>query len=138
MIVAMTIAVVLIAAAVPGLRSLVLAQRVRNASFDLFAAMTFARSEAIARNLTVSVTPTGGAWTNGWTITASDGTVLRTEGAWANITMSGPSSVTYNTSGRLDAAVSSFSLSGADMSSGDSRCITVDLGGRPRVASGTC
>jgi len=137
-IMVVTILAILVGIAAPSFRDIIISQRVKNASFDVFSSLTFARSEAITRNATVTVTPTGGSWTNGWTITDSGGTVIRTQNAVGNITITGPGSVSYNGMGRLNAAVTSFSLTGSGAGESNSRCISIDLSGRPLVKKGIC
>ena len=68
LLVVMAIAVVLLGVAAPSLRDIILAQRVKNASFDVFASITSARSEAITRNVPVTIAPAGGNWSNGWLV----------------------------------------------------------------------
>lgn len=139
-VVVMSIVAIMVGLAGPYLRDLILAQRVKNASFDVFSTITFARSEAISRNSTVSITPSGGNWSNGWSVVEdAGGTTLRTQNAVANVTISGPTNVVYNGTGRLNAALSNpFSLTGTGVLAANSRCIRIDPSGRPRVASGTC
>ncbi len=130
--------VILLGLAAPNFRDIIYAQRVKNASFDVFSSLTFARSEAITRNATVTMTPSGGNWANGWTVTDAGGTTLRTQNAMPTISISGPGSVSYNGMGRLNAAVTSFSLTGSGVGASNSRCISISLSGRPVVNTGTC
>ena len=128
---------VLVAAALPSYNQFVRNQRVKTASFDLFSTLIQARSEAIVRNASVTITPTGGNWANGWTVTDSGGATLRSESSIPNVTLTGPTSVVYNGSGRLTAAVAPFQLT-ATGSGITSRCITLDLSGRPVSKATTC
>lgn len=128
---------VLVAAALPSYNQFVRNQRVKTASFDLFSTLVQARSEAIVRNAAVTITPTGGNWANGWTVTDSGGATLRSESSIPNVTLTGPTSVVYNGSGRLNAAVTPFELT-ATGSGITSRCITLDLSGRPVSKATTC
>jgi type IV fimbrial biogenesis protein FimT len=132
------IIVILVAVGVPGFRGLVQGQRLKTASFDLFAAVSYARSEAIARNATVTIAATSGSWTNGWTVTDSGGTVLRRQNALSGITVTGPSAVTYSGTGRLTASVTPFALTSSDLDPEDGRCLRIDLSGRPVTKTGTC
>lgn len=138
-IVVVTILAILVAVAAPSFSTLIRAQRVKNTSFDIFSSLSHARSEAITRNSTVTVTPSGGNWGNGWTITEpATGTVLRTQEAVSGISITGPASVSYNGMGRLNAAAGPFSLTGTDLSASSLRCISIDLSGRPLVKTGAC
>lgn len=134
----MAVGSILLALGVSGMRDLMLSQRVKTASFDIYSSLTYARSEAITRNTTVTVTPTGGNWASGWTIADSSSTALRTQNAMPNITITGPSTVSYNGMGRLNAAITSFSVTAVGVTGSNVRCISVDLSGRPVVKSQAC
>lgn len=130
---------VLLTLGVPSFTSFIRNQRVKTASFDLLASLTLARSEAIVKNAAVTLTPAGGAWTNGWTISYVDGggstVTLRSQEAVPGITINGPTSVVYRGSGRINAAsAAQFELTGTNAN----RCITVDLSGRPVSKATTC
>lgn len=143
LLIVVTVLGVLLAAGLPAFGEFVRNQRVKTASFDIFSSLVVARSEAITRNASVTVSPTGGAWTNGWSVTDSGGTVLRTMGAVPNVTITGPAggpaptSVVFRGSGRLSAAVPAFELT-ASGSSVISRCISIDLSGRPTTKAAVC
>jgi type IV fimbrial biogenesis protein FimT len=134
----MAVGAIVIALGVTGMRDLVLTQRVKTASFDIYSSLTYARSEAITRNTTVTVTPMGGNWASGWSIADSSGTALRTQNAMPNVTITGPSTVSYNGMGRLNAPITSFSVTGTGVTGSNLRCISVDLSGRPVIKSQAC
>ena len=137
--------------AVPAMRDMVRQQRVKTAAFDVFSGLILARSEAIKRNQSVTITPTGGDWANGWTATDANGTVVARKDAITNVTLTGPVAVTYTGTGRLAAALaapfvitttgitqSQFANS-ADADQRLNRCVRVDLSGRPTSVMGaTC
>ena len=131
------VAAALTAAALPSYNDFVRNQRVKTSSFDVFSTLVYARSEAVTRNASVTVTPTGGSWTSGWTVTDAGGTVLRSQEALRAITITGPTSVVYLGSGRLSAAVGTFQLSTTG-SGITTRCITIDLSGRPVTKAAAC
>lgn len=65
------IAAILLGVAAPQLAALLRAQQLRNATGDLFGALSLARAQAIARNERVAVAPrdaAGSDWTRGWTV----------------------------------------------------------------------
>jgi type IV fimbrial biogenesis protein FimT len=132
---------VLVAAALPSYNEFVRNQRVKNASFDVFSSLVLARSEAITRNKAVTLAPvTAGTWASGWTVTADAGaTVLRTQEAIPGITITvvGPASFVYAGTGRLSSAIGTFELTAAG-SSITTRCISVDLSGRPVTKTSAC
>ena len=132
------ILVILVSVGLPGFSSFMRNQRVKTASFDLFSSLIFARSEAITRNTTVTIGSAGGNWANGWTVTDSGGTVLRQEEAVASVTISGPASLVYRGSGRLDGVVQpalQLTSTGDDITT---RCIRIDLSGRPYTKAEAC
>lgn len=130
---------VLMAVALPNFTIFVRNQRVKTASFDVFSSLVYARSEAVTRNAAVTMAPvTAGSWISGWTVTDAGGTVLRTQDPVPNITFTtGPASVVYSGSGRLSAAADAFELT-ADGSGITTRCISIDLSGRPVTKAAAC
>ena len=139
---------ILAAIAIPSFSSFVARQRIRTASFDILSMLTLARSEAIKRNASVIITPTGGDWKNGWTI-AAGATTLSQQAAMPMLTVickSGAAvvtpcpAITYNSNGRISGATSqSIEISSnatTDISS--NRCISTDLSGRPNSKKGAC
>lgn len=128
---------IITAIAAPNMAQMIRNQRVKTASFDVFASFTFARSEAVKRNIAVTITPNSAAdWTQGWRITDANGTLLKEESdrkhsSAAELAMAGPASVTFARNGRLgDAVAPQVNLSAYG---GVTRCVTVDLSGRPRT-----
>ena len=137
MMIVIGIVAILAAIAAPNMGAMVRKQRIKTAAFDVFASLTFARSEAIKRNTTVTVTPQGGAWGSGWQITDSNGNVLRNQASFTNVSFAGPAAVSFGGSGRLTAGAGQpFSLTGDD--SYTSRCVTLDLSGRAISKEGAC
>jgi type IV fimbrial biogenesis protein FimT len=138
LLIVVTVFGLLLAAGLPQLGDFLRNQRMKTASFDLFSTLMLARSEAIARNTQVTVSPTGGAWTNGWTVTEPGGTVILRQEPVPAIAISGPSAVIYVESGRLNAAARpEFALTAAGASVVQ-RCIRIDLSGRPVSKAAAC
>ncbi|HYG54828.1 MAG TPA: GspH/FimT family pseudopilin [Burkholderiales bacterium] len=133
---------VLASFALPAYNDFVKNQRIKNASFDLFSTLVLARSEAVTRNTSVTVTPATGGWANGWTV-AVGGTTLRSQPAIANITIAqsgGNAAITYNGTGRVTSpsTTTTLQLSATGANSIQTRCITIDLSGRPVSKASTC
>jgi type IV fimbrial biogenesis protein FimT len=128
---------ILAAIAAPNMAAMIRNQRVKTATFDIFSSLTFARSEAVKRNTTVTLTPNSAStdWAKGWVITDANGNVLKTENdrklTAAELVFTGPTSVVYARSGRLGGAAAAFSLTATSGTSTFTRCINVDLSGRP-------
>lgn len=130
---------VLAAIAAPQMGQMIRTQRIKTTAFDVFASLTLARSEAIKRNLAVTLSPVGGDWAKGWTITDSNNNVLREQGELGAVAVAGPATVAFNANGRLSGlAVPQFDISAANVTATSLRCIRVDLSGRPVSKEGAC
>jgi len=136
---------ILAAIAVPSLSKMIQQQSVRAASYDLNADLVYARSEAI--NRATSVTITGASSTDfnqGWTITeAAGGTTLRTQGARsAKITFTSNANVyTFDKTGRVTVgAPAQWAIAPTASGAQDymKRCVKLDPSGRPRTNEGVC
>lgn len=151
---------ILATVAAPSLRDLVLNQRMKTVSLDLYSSLVLARSEAVKRNVSLVrlIAKTGG-WQNGWVVcydanndddpacdhddtTAlnDDDVVLSTMDAIEGITISGPAgAVIYQRDGRIaGTSNASFTLrSGTNNSSVAMRCVSVHISGRPNTKSDT-
>ena len=134
---------ILTAVAVPGMGKMIRNQRVKTAAFDVFASLTFARSEALKRNSNVTITPNDTTdWTKGWKIKDANNNLLKEETdrklSANEMVMTGPNSVVFARNGRLGSAtVPKFNIStyGSNM---QVRCVSVDLSGRPLSTEATC
>jgi type IV fimbrial biogenesis protein FimT len=131
---------ILASVAGPSFSSLIANQRARAASTELYAALSLARSEAIKRNLPVSLEPvSSGNWAAGWRIPnpTDSGHPILVHEALANGTVTGPSSVVYLGSGRVRAdTLPAFGISFPRAST--PRCVQVDLSGRVLTKAAAC
>jgi prepilin-type N-terminal cleavage/methylation domain-containing protein len=153
LMVVMIVIGILAAAAGPFYRSFMTNERIKSASFDMMALLTYTRSEALKRNDLVTLNSNGAMFT----VTTSAGTVIRQQEMFKGIqidcvdTTASPhaytacpaTGVVYNGSGRLQ-PTSPFKplefhpLNAADTTTVYYRCITVDLAGRPVTNKGPC
>jgi type IV fimbrial biogenesis protein FimT len=142
MMVVIGIVAILAAIAAPNMGAMIKRQRIKTAAFDVFASLTYARSEAIKRNTTVTITPIASDWAKGWQIKDSNNNVLRDQKGWDNLTVTGPASVVFSGTGRLSGAVAPFALTGgsygAAVAASDYRCVKLDLSGRAVSQEGVC
>jgi type IV fimbrial biogenesis protein FimT len=139
MMIVVLIMAVLAALAAPSMRNMILTQRLKTATFDVFSSLVLARSEAIKRNTSITLTPIAADWINGWAATDVNGVVVSRQDPIAGITIAGPATVVFNGAGRLgNAGVARFTFTSADLPTAPARCIKVDLSGRPISETGTC
>lgn len=152
LMIVMVVLVILIMLAAPSMGNLVRDQRVKTAVGDVYAALVFARSEALKRNQFVAVcskTDDGSGcqnsadWARGWIVYLdADGDgfpnavsdILKSQDALPDVTLTGTGgNVSYQGDGRLRAAVPNFVLSVASNNAITARCVRLDLAGRPNV-----
>jgi type IV fimbrial biogenesis protein FimT len=147
MVVTLSIVAVLLAIAAPGMRELSIGQGVKGAAFDLFAALEYARSEAIKRpSETVTLksgATTDGAWSTGWRLLDGSSNVIRSWTIASSVTVADKNgtpltSVTFGKDGRVTATPKLEVKSTATANSVSARCIKVDLSGRPSTTVGAC
>jgi type IV fimbrial biogenesis protein FimT len=147
---------VLAAIAVPSFTEMIANSRIRNAASSLQVALLQARSEAVKRNCSVTVRRTGADWSLGWEVvalnTASGGDCVGAEYA-TNPGLSfltdipkGVSvasdpvalgSLTYGRTGRTVGG-RSFEIIRNPSGAGQTRCLSVELDGYPKVEIASC
>lgn len=102
---AITVAVlaILVSVALPSFQGLIMAQRVRAAASELHASLILARSEAIKRNASVTLTPVSSDLAKGWSLDLAGVTAsLQAHEALAGVTFTPAApSVTFTAVGRL-------------------------------------
>ena len=138
LIVVLFMLVVVATLAGPQFRAFIIQQNIRNAAYELMSDLTFARSEAVKRNTSVTVSKVG-TWTAGWTV-AVGGTTLRQHAAFPSsitITMANPS-VDFYLNGRASATASFTIDDTGALASIPAQCVSVDPAGRPRSVAGSC
>jgi type IV fimbrial biogenesis protein FimT len=146
MLVTVTILGVLLAIAAPALQQLILNQGVKTASFDLYSALEYARSEAIKRNGSITLKAgavTDGAWTTGWRVNDSASNSLRSWSPASGLAITekvgSATAVTFAKDGHLTTAAPKLQVDPTPSLNGvTSRCVQVDLVGRPKALLGAC
>jgi len=135
LMVSVGIAAILTAIATPPLMSVIAAQRVKTATFDLYSAVSYARSEAIKRDAVVTIVPRNGAFTNGYDLVVGV-TVLKNQGVSPGISISAPPNLilAFDGSGRLTTpARYQLELTSAQVSTTPKRCLVISVAGRPSI-----
>lgn len=130
---------VLLALAVPSFRDLLAAQRVRATAFSMVSDLVLARSEAVKRGASVTLTPAAAGWQAGWQVTVNAGADIlsqqNTAGSGVSFS-SAPGSVVFDRNGRIGvASIVRFEITDA---SAGKRCISLDPSGRPKSAKVAC
>ncbi len=139
---ALVVLAILATVALPSYQNFVLTQRVRGASYDLMTSLVFARSEAIKRNASVSMTQAAGGWTQGWTVSAGALTLRTQDPYGGSVSIANSASlttITYSNDGRLATPTTDFTVAPADSSAQvQTRCLSIKLGGMPSSKIGSC
>ena len=139
LLVAVAVLSILLTAAGPALSNVITAQQVKNAGFDLAAALIVARSEALTRNVSVTIAPNAtDNWALGWVVRDDGGNVLRRQNPYPRIVVTGPTQVMFNGDGRPDSTTTPFAVTASEIATDNARCVRVRLNGRPSVAKGGC
>lgn len=150
LVTSITVLAIIVGLALPSFREFVANQRIRNASFDLMAALTLARSEAVTRGVPVSLLRTQTTWDQGWTVTDATTTPaqnIQVQGPYNSLSITDSASlatISYGKDGRAAAASSTkFTVAlPAAMNGVSSRCISIGLSGVPSsrvlASGGTC
>lgn len=147
LLVVVAIGGVLLVMALPSMQDLVVTNRMKSLSLDLYTSLTLARSEAVKRNTgNISMVASGGNWQNGWTVcvdangngACNSGEVVLTTGEaiHSSVTLTGPGGgiVTYNRDGRASTGTASFRITaGSNNTRSPMRCIEVNASGRPNT-----
>jgi type IV fimbrial biogenesis protein FimT len=114
--------------------------QLRAAAFDLVADLDYARSEAVKRNDDVVVAPVGGAWANGWTVTAGANVLRRRAALSGQISFaSAPGTLTFDGAGRASLVnVGNFQICPPTSGSLSGRTVRIDASGLSRSVKTTC
>jgi type IV fimbrial biogenesis protein FimT len=139
----MTMAVlgIIVTLAVPSFNNFVLKTRVNGAATEIQMSLLIARSEAVKRNATISVTPVSSTnWTQGWDVTFVDGggttRKVKTQAAYTGaMAIAGPAAaVAFGRDGRLTStAAATFTIDVPGNSNVAAKTVVVDVSGRPNV-----
>lgn len=144
LMVTVAVLAVVMSLAVPSFKALLETQRMRAAAFDLMADLTLARNEAVKRGALatpVTLSPTSGDsthWESGWSVTVGTEVVSRKSAVGAGVTFTGPTSITFDPSGRVSNSTSVVRFALANSSANRSRCISLDPSGRPKSSTTSC
>jgi len=128
------------AIAVPSFSAFIASQRINNVAIDLFTALLKARSEAVKRNTNVTLSPKSSNWENGWELAdpSNGSNKLEDREAVSNLTITGPTSVVYQSSGRIQGTTAPCFNISSSTSGSTAKYVSADLTGRPYTKVGSC
>jgi type IV fimbrial biogenesis protein FimT len=136
LMVAVAIVGILAAVGTPSLISVIATQRVKSATFDMYATLNIARSEAIKRNTVVTIAPRGGDFANGYDVQAG-GVVLKSQPALTAVNIAATPvgvSLAFDSYGRLATPVRYLLLLSATTDATvTKRCLLVSISGRASI-----
>lgn len=151
LLITLTVLGILATIALPSFKSLSQSQRVKNASYELYSALSLTRSEAIKRNNDVSLSITTNAksepnwaitWANASGVSATISNQDYIKGVAMTIKGLAATQLVYQRSGRpvISANSTSFQIdaSGVTTPTPFVRCVTIELSGMPRIRQGVC
>ena len=132
---------ILAAFAAPSMNQLIRTQKVRTIAYDIFADLTYARSEAIARGHNVGIGAGSTNWVNGWVVRdLVSGETLRNQGPRSSgVTFTADAvGIVFQPTGRTTSIVK-FSISPTEsVPNEQKRCIQITPSGRPNSTTGVC
>jgi type IV fimbrial biogenesis protein FimT len=136
---------IMAATAAPSFSSLIASKRAETTATDLYVALVASRSEATKRNANATLAQKTGGWQVGWQIHVVDPTdstitlTLEDHAVTNGVTISGPDSVVFQSSGRVQGNTNpAFAINVVNGSTSDLRWVCIDLSGRPMVRTSAC
>lgn len=132
---------IVFAMALPSYRKLIADNRLSTYTNDFVAATAAARSEAVKRGRSTTLSADGITWNDGWVIKDSDGNTLRVFPAlYTNVSLdetgTAATSIAFN---YLGGTSTNYTFQVCDNRTGETgRQITINLSGRPTVNKFTC
>jgi type IV fimbrial biogenesis protein FimT len=141
LMVAVSIAGILVTIGLPSMRDLMANQRVKTAASDMHLSLLLARSEAIKRNANIDIVDT----TAGWDVRVqSDSSVLRSQDLNTGVTINCdtdndgtadtcPASITFTRTGRPTSYIE-FRMFVSGNTNVITRCVSLRLSGIPQVS----
>jgi prepilin-type N-terminal cleavage/methylation domain-containing protein len=140
----LTIFGILAMTAAPSFAPMIASKRAEAAATELYVSLVTSRSEATKRNADATLAPKAGGWQLGWQVNVvdpSNGSTVTVEDhpVTNGVTVSGPASVIYHSSGRVDGNTNAvFVVTAVQGSSTEQRWVCVDLSGRPLAKASAC
>ncbi len=139
LMITLAVAAILMSLAVPNFSTMIKNNRLTTQANELISSLNYARSEAIRRGASVSVTSASVNWHTGWTIADNGGTAIRNHAAFDGTSslVGSAAAVTYLSTGFLSGTAITYTLCD-DRTAETGRTISVSLTGRPSVTKTPC
>jgi type IV fimbrial biogenesis protein FimT len=133
----------LAAFAAPSFIDMIKTAKVRSGASELYSSLLSARSEAIKRRKTMTVTPADGGWAAGWTVTfdnaGATATLLTHEALASDLAVrvnaagDSPAAITYGSNGRISSASPTLIFHAPGVAAVQPRCVSTEPSGMPRL-----
>ena len=123
----------------PSFSDILASQQAKGMTYDLTSDLMLARNEALKRNVSVSITPAGGNWTQGWTVATvatAEQLSQRNRGTLTVTVNNAPASIRFDPNGRVSSPLGSVRITIGGGS--NYRCVELDPSGRVRSSYGAC
>lgn len=138
LMVALAVAGILVTVAVPSFTDFVANQRVKAANQELFATLSYARSEAVRRNATVRVLPIDATegWSSGWQVVDAADDLLRITEApslAAIVVDSAVDEIEFQRNGRVGTGAGATFATCDQAKRAKVRTVALDASGRPQT-----
>jgi len=140
LMITLSIAAILMSMAVPSFTTAIKNNRLTTQANELISSLNYARSEAIRRGASVTLTSASANWHTGWTVTDKDNVVIRNHTAFdgSSSLVGSATTLTYKSTGFINGASAiTFTLCD-DRTAETGRAISISLTGRPSVSNTTC
>lgn len=143
MLIVMTILAILASVAGPSMLGMLKSSKVRSVASDFYTALLKARSESVKRRASVTITPVGGAWSGGWTVTFGTTVLISQEAissdmaVQVNVPAATAAAIVYGSNGRVTSAAPTLIFYAPGDSTVQARCVSADPAGLPRVRTDT-
>jgi type IV fimbrial biogenesis protein FimT len=149
-LVVVSILAIMTSLAIPSFISFIGTMNTKSAAFDLIGDLSMARSEALKRNVAITVAPVEGAWTKGWQVLrpsvspeVAPVALRERESRSSTVAINAPvGGIVFQPNGRLqgsDTGPANIKWSITSSASGAiARCVVISPTGSARSHSGAC
>jgi type IV fimbrial biogenesis protein FimT len=123
----------------PSFSDILASQQAKGMTYDLTSDLMLARNEALKRNVSISITPSGGSWAQGWTVATvatAEQLSQHNPGTLTVTVNNAPAAIRFDPNGRVSSPLGSVRITIGGGS--NYRCVELDPSGRVRSTYGAC